>query len=208
MDREKIAIVILAAGASKRFGSRKLLSQLKGKPLISYVLNEFCIESYGKKILVVNPYFPLDIVKCERFKILINNNYENGLATSLIIAVNEVLSKGYDGFFILLGDMPFLMETDVERLLKVIQKDPNCIIAFRYNGIKGFPTYVPKRYFDRVLSLKGDRGIKQLIAAQEVKVRYLEGSWRHIFDVDTPEDLKEAEKFLENPQRIDETTLG
>ncbi|OAA28442.1 hypothetical protein AT15_04370 [Kosmotoga arenicorallina S304] len=203
MNREEIAIVILAAGGSKRFGGNKLYSPLMGKSLISYVLDEFCIEDFGEKLLVVNPDFPVKDVECQNINIIINDDYQKGLSTSLVLATKEAISRKQKGLFISLGDMPFITREDLESLFRAVQDYPDCIIAYSYNEVKGFPTYVPGKYFDRLLKLRGDKGIKQLIATKEVKVKYLQGCWRNTFDIDTPGDIEEAEKLLDNLKKLD-----
>ncbi|AKI96692.1 nucleotidyltransferase family protein [Kosmotoga pacifica] len=197
MNKGNIGIVVLSAGESSRFGSEKLLFSIKGKPLIAYVLDEFRDSKFEPRFFVVKPGFPLDKIDSYNYVVLINDDFKSGLSASLRLAIKEAVKEGLDGVFILLGDMPFLKKADLETLSRSISQKRDCIITFRYRKKKGFPTYIPAKYFNDVLSLTGDRGVGQLIESGTACTYFLDGEWRHSFDIDSSEDVEEAQKYLE-----------
>ncbi|MRR13826.1 4-diphosphocytidyl-2C-methyl-D-erythritol kinase, partial [bacterium] len=52
---EKISAVLLAAGASKRFGSPKMLVQVGGEPLIRRVARSFVEAGFAEVAVVLAP---------------------------------------------------------------------------------------------------------------------------------------------------------
>ncbi|KAF2955229.1 nucleotidyltransferase family protein [Marinitoga sp. 38H-ov] len=155
----KILGVILAAGLSSRFKGNKLLFNYNGKPLLQWTID--LLNSYNfDKIIVVNDKWKNNFELYD-FKIVINNDYINGISSSVKTAIKYALKNSYDYVLIFLGDMPLVKKEIVDMILNV--KSNKLIIAPYYNNKKGFPTLVKKELFEDILNLEGDSGIKQII---------------------------------------------
>jgi molybdenum cofactor cytidylyltransferase len=63
--------------------------------------------------------------------------------------------------------------------------------ASRYAGKNGVPAFFPKKYFDKLMELKGDAGARELLA--EARYEELENGE---LDVDTVEDLKRVRELF------------
>jgi len=59
--------------------------------------------------------------------------------------------------------------------------------ASRYAGRNGVPAFFPKKYFDKLMELKGDAGARSLLAMAPYQ-----GLENGELDVDTLEDLERA----------------
>ncbi len=177
-----ILSAILAAGQSKRFGSQKLIYPYKGKPLLQWTVDTVSnLETRG--VIVISGNEDFSSINFRNLKVLINKKAELGLSESIKMALIE--AKDEDGILIFLGDMP---EISLNLAKKVFEMADEKIVFPTYNGIKGFPVYIPLKYFDEAMKTKGDKGLRNLIISKSDVVTFDWGS-SCVFDVDFFEDI-------------------
>ena len=179
-------VYVLAAGSSKRFGRDKLLEEIDGMRMIDRVIH--LAKAAGDPTLIVRPGFP-DL----NVRTLVNSNHEEGLASSVRLAVEDAKKRGCKTVVFFLGDMPFISEETVRLVLERAEKSKKLIVFPERAGKKGFPTVVKEGAFKFLEELKGDEGFRRVIKnhpeiCESVEV---EDEWC-VFDVDTPADLKRA----------------
>ena len=99
----RIAAVILAAGASTRFGSPKQLARIGDRTMLGSVIDTAREANLAPILVVVSPGIPLppDVVP------IVNAQPEAGLSRSLRMGI-AALSPDVDAAVILLGDQPTL----------------------------------------------------------------------------------------------------
>jgi len=178
-----ILAAILAAGKSTRFGVQKLTQNYHGKLLLQWpidILKKIQVD----RILVVSKKLNLSSIDLDNFKVVVNENADMGLSTSVKLALSMV--RNHEGVLFLLGDMPKI-STDLVK--KVISMDRTKITFPFHDDVKGFPVYLPSRYFEEVTSLSGDVGLRMIIAKHPNEVASFDGGKECIFDVDTPQDI-------------------
>lgn len=185
-----IAAIVLAAGRSCRMPSNKLLAPIGGKPVIRQTVEAAC-ASRAKAVIVVTGHqaaavrealagLPVTIVE--------NVCFAEGLSTSLICGV-KALPPGCEGFAVLLGDMPFVPPSVIDRMIGAFVFRPGIVVPV-HGGRRGNPVLWPATLTGEFLSLTGDRGAKQLMALHGDLVYELEVNSGAIFtDLDTPEDF-------------------
>ena len=178
-----IFIAILAAGRSTRFGSQKLVQSYHGKLLLQWPIDVLRKIS-AEKLLVVSKTLDVSLFDLDGFKLIINEKPEYGISSSVKLAVSA--AKGHEGILLLLGDMPKI-STDLVK--QVISMDRKRIVFPSHDGIKGFPVYLPSKYFEEAMSLSGDVGLRKIIAKHTNDVATFDGGEECIFDVDTPQDI-------------------
>jgi len=98
---ERVGAVILAAGEAKRFGSNKLMAELDGRPLISWVLDAV---SHLDRALIVGKYAREIIEAFPREVSIYNPFYLEGMSTSVKLGVRFFQDKEWILF--VPGDMP------------------------------------------------------------------------------------------------------
>ena len=115
-----IAAVLLAAGASNRFGEKnKLLSDLGGKPLIRRVAE--AIVCSGVEVVVVTGCDRLLIERALEglpLRFAHNLNWESGMGASIAVGV-MALGQQVQGAFVVPGDLPFLTSDLIKDLRAV-----------------------------------------------------------------------------------------
>lgn len=187
----KIGVVILAAGEGKRFGGNKLLSKIKGKPIISYVIENF--KDFDK-IVIAGKYAKelLDFLADEI--VVYNPNWTEGISSSVKLGLR--FYKDYDGVLIVLGDMPLVTKEDISRIISSFNEACDAVVP-TYRGQWGNPVLLSKKLFDKLMEIKGDIGARQIIKNNpNLKICEVECGIGVIVDIDTVEDLQKIEKFM------------
>jgi molybdenum cofactor cytidylyltransferase len=184
-------VVVLAAGASRRFGSPKQLVRFDGQPLILRALTQ-ATELAASAVSVVLGAHAADITLIlppSAAITVINREWEEGIASSIRAAVQH-LPGSCDGVMLMLADQPLVSSPTLERIAATWRKTPRSIVASVYNGVVGVPAIFPRWCFSDLMALRGDQGARLLIN------RFGD----HVVRVDNPEaavDIDYAEDLLE-----------
>ena len=191
-----IAAVLLAAGASKRFGKdNKLLSDLGGEPLIRRVAE--AVVCSGVEVVVVTGCDRLVIEKALEglpLRFAHNLNWESGMGSSIAVGV-MALGQQVEGAFVIPGDLPFLTSDLIKDLTAAFMESRGALITFpaTWSGEQRNPVLWPRRYFASLALLSGSQGAKHLLQncldSQKQALVLDEGAF---IDVDAPEDLEAA----------------
>lgn len=183
--------IILAAGASSRFGSPKQLVRFEGQSLLARVISR-ATELLGPAVSVVLGAHAAEIaatVPPGSASILVNRDWQEGIASSIRTAVLR-LPGACDGVLMLLADQPLVAAQTLERLATAWRRQPRHIIASRYGSVTGVPAIFPRRCFGDLVALRGDQGARILIHRYADYVIALAHPDAAI-DIDYPEDLLE-----------------
>lgn len=185
----KLHTVVLAAGASTRFGSPKQLIRFQGQTLLQRVLASASEISASHVTLVLGAHAAeiVATLPSGQATVLINREWQEGIASSLRAAV-RALPGACDAVLILLGDQPLVSAAGLERLAAAYRRNPRQVIASRYNGITGVPAIFPRWCFNDLCELRGDQGARALITRYSDHVIGLAHPEAAV-DIDEPEDL-------------------
>lgn len=186
-----LAVALLAAGRSTRFGTAdKLGALLGGRPLLAWAAQAGCAIEAEWRFVVAGPDMRTDVPGYER---LINAQPEQGLASSLRMAAGAAAEVGAGALLILLADMPFLEAEHLRRLVDVHREEPACaVFSVLPEGVPQPPALFPAELFGALRALEGDKGARGLAAG----ARLVEAGESSLFDVDTAEDLERARLLL------------
>lgn len=190
MRTERIAAVLLAAGASSRFGKDdKLMADLRGKPVVAHVLEAVASMAFAELIAVARPIEQAPVIhrKLERrgYTILINDRPEDGISGSIVRAVEHVMPlRQCRGILICLGDMPDVPQTHYNRIC-LAAEDIRSVVASTDGFSPSPPAFIGRKHFPELLALRGDQGARALLS-HGVQIETMGACLR---DIDTPEDL-------------------
>ena len=183
--------LILAAGGGSRFGGRKQLAELDGRPLLEHAIDAMREVPAIERILVVLGSSAEEIsrrVNLEGVETVVCEEWEEGIAASLRAGV-EALSD-CESIVLTLGDQPFITP---QVIAAIADYAPSPAPAARatYEGRPGHPVLIKRELYGQVLALRGDEGARDLLAAAGA----LELEAAHLCsprDIDTPADLERA----------------
>ncbi len=202
MKVKPTAGIILAAGASTRFGEPKQLLRLGDKCLLEWVLDA-ALKSELNTIVLVLGYAHQKILqilgqKLQHPKLLvaINPQYEKGQSLSLLTGLSKI-KDDYPAVMFLLGDQPLLNTKIINVLLERFWADEKDICVPIYRGKRKTPTIFRRRLYTQLMDIKGDMGARQLIDDNPDRVLAVEiENPNCFFDVDTRQDFANLKKVL------------
>ena len=187
----RIAAVVLAAGLSSRMGTNKLLQEWRGKPLLRWTV-EAAIEGDAQPVIVVigNDASRVEAaLKGIDVSFVHNPNYREGLSASLKAGI-EAVPESADGALVLLGDMPEVDATLINRMVAAFSPPDGRSICVAIHGNKrGNPVLWARSFFPEIETLSGDEGAKRLFARHEDMLCEVEAGSAVLRDIDTPEAL-------------------
>ncbi len=201
---ERVAGILLAAGASTRMGKTKQLLPLGGKTLIERVLIEALTSELDKVVLVLG-YQAGDIKKIitppfpqPKLSIIENRQFKQGISSSIIAGLSEI-ENTHDHAMILLGDMPFIDRDLINLLLRRYLQSGLPIGAIKGKERPAHPMIFSRELYPELLILRGDVGARALFTKYKDQVCLIEPEGPYDGrDIDTPEDYAGFQISLKN----------
>lgn len=178
------AIILMAAGIGRRFGSNKLLAPFRGRPLWEYAW-ERAVEAkkeLGIKVLMVSGYQPLlqapeVIPVCNDLPLL-------GASHTVRLGVKEAEKLGMQYAVFMVSDQPMLKTSSLKRLIEA--REPGKIVCLSKDGRAGNPVVFHRDFFPELLALTGDRGGKMVMHCHMDAVKWVEADeMSELTDIDT-----------------------
>jgi len=188
----RIAAVVLAAGTSSRMGRNKLIELVRGKPLVRQAVDA-ALASRLNPVLVVTGHEADKIsvtLNGAPVTIVHNDKFSEGLSASIRAGIAAV-PEDCEGAMILLGDMPDISPALIDRLIAAF--DPaggHAICVATAGDRRGHPVLWARPFFPEMMSLKGDKGARDLFEAHAHQMIEIDaGDDAPVADIDTPEAL-------------------
>ena len=178
------AIILMAAGIGRRFGSNKLLAPFRGRPLWEYAW-ERAVEAkkeLGIQVLMVSGYQPLlqapeVIPVCNDLPLL-------GASHTVRLGVKEAEGLGMQYAVFMVSDQPMLKTSSLKRLIEA--REPGKIVCLSKDGRAGNPVVFHRDFFPELLALTGDRGGKMVMHRHMDAVKWVEADeMSELTDIDT-----------------------
>jgi molybdenum cofactor cytidylyltransferase len=177
------AAVILAAGASTRFGSPKQQAPVGDQTMLEAVVGLARRAGLEPVIAVV----PSWLVTPSGVVAVVNDEPEAGLSRSLRFGLAAVPAEVASAV-ILLGDQPTVPAVMVAALLAEAAKTQRPVVAAHAHGRLGPPVLLARQAFALADQATGDEGLRRILEAHADVVATVEVG-EHAPDVDTPADL-------------------
>ncbi|MDP5277765.1 nucleotidyltransferase family protein [Sphingomonas sp. DG1-23] len=185
---ERTALILLAAGRSRRFDGDKLAEPFLDKPLAYHVVTALENVPFLTRIAVVSDT-SLDFAALG-YRVEENPDPSLGQARSLCHGVTIAREAGAEAVLVALADMPRVTATHVYRMFDAA--DGAGTIVASSDGVQPRPPALFGRdLFDDLLDLKGDEGARELIK----RGHHVVTSPAELVDVDTRADLEELRQL-------------
>lgn len=186
------AVLVLAAGGSRRLGRPKQLVDVRGRPLLERVIEEVRAWPVERVAVVIGAYED-DVLSGVDFGdalVVVNPEWEEGIASSLRVGLDAVGRDAHtERVFIALGDQPGIPEQVPAGLVEEMDRSgkPAAVPKYRYQ--RGNPVLVSRFLWPRLMSLEGDAGAARLLQAHPEWVQEVRFDHPVPRDVDTQEDV-------------------
>jgi len=188
MDHSRrILAAVLAAGASSRFeGGAKQLVMVGGRPMVDVAARAAIDAERFVDVIVVAGAVELGSSLSVPARIVGNDRWAEGQATSLAVAIAEARRLGVDAVVVGLADQPGITAADWRAVADAQLPEP--VVVATHAGIRGNPVRLDASIWDELPST-GDAGARVLMARRPDLVGEVAcpGDPR---DVDTREDLE------------------
>lgn len=177
--------IILAAGASRRFGSCKLLLEVEGKTLLQHCVDKLKAASLPAPIIVSGAWHQQLQQRHPTLTLLENPDWPAGMGNSLAFATRQ-LSQQCDAAMVVLADQCAVTTEDLIKLVRIYRQQ-SAIVCSYYDSRRGAPAIFPRRTFSELAQLDGDQGARTLLRSQRdniIAVPLAHGA----IDIDTRDD--------------------
>jgi len=204
----RVSGVLLAAGASSRFGSPKMLAPVppEGIPLLRRVLETWLGSGFDEVIVVMGN--DADAIRgtieenllrkvtggesaAAAVRFVENPKWEAGMFSSVQAGLAATAARSTH-IALSPADLPFLSKESLRRVLSAVSLDAggSSLVVPTHAGRRGHPLLIPAALRSRLLTWPESARLNQLFEEPDVTVHYLEGFDETILrDVDTPSDL-------------------
>lgn len=190
---ERIVAIVLAAGAARRFGGRKQLAPLAGRPLLEHALAAAAAGPAAATVVVLGAHAEeieagvelgaATVVRCP--------DWERGQGASLRAGL-AALGPEVGAALVTLGDVPFVPPAASRRLLAA-RRPGLAAVRAAYAGNPGHPVLIERPLFAPLLAAPPDANPAALL--REAGIETVEcGDLGDPADVDTPEQLAALER--------------
>lgn len=188
---------MLAAGAGRRFGGRKLTATFEGRPLIAGALDA-AFAAPARGVILATDGDP-DLATIARnqaravgrqadLAIVVVSGAAEGMGASLRAAA-LALPTDADGAFVFLGDMPRVPHAVLAPLAAAIEAGAPAAAPV-FAGQRGNPVVLGRALFGDVAALRGDVGARPILQGLGAALAQVEAPDDGVlFDVDVREDL-------------------
>ena len=165
---DDLLIAILAAGASRRLGQPKQLVMIDGETLLRRQCRMALEAQVGEVVVILGCHADrcsaaiADLPLSTR----LNEDWSEGLASSIRIATRAAIEANAAGLLILHGDQYRLTSQDLQKLHAAwsLSKSLSACRS-RHEDYAGPPVILPASCFNDALNLQGDEGARRLLKA-------------------------------------------
>jgi molybdenum cofactor cytidylyltransferase len=185
----RVTAVVLAAGESARMGQSKQLLPWGDTTILGQVLTNLQASAVNE-IVVVSGYEQQRVARVAAeagVKAVYNPDYEAGeMLSSLQVAVSQ-LPLNREAVLVMLADQPMVGPEIINRLLEEYWQGGGELIAPTYQGHRGNPVLIGRRYFAELLALPRGEAPRTLLRAHDGAVSLVPvDSPGILHDLDTP----------------------
>ncbi len=190
-NRKTVCAIILAAGASTRMKTQKMLLPFNGKTIIENVVDK-ALKITDWVVVVLGSHKEQVAGKISDRNILttVNENYSTGMLSSVICGFSALPAET-KAALIFLGDQPQIPVQAAEMVIDEWEKSGKGIVIPVFNRKRGHPVLIETRFKPEIEKLDPEKGLRLLSQKFENEVYEVNTGIPEILrDIDTPEDYE------------------
>jgi molybdenum cofactor cytidylyltransferase len=183
-----VAAVVLAAGASTRMGTQKLLLTLEDEPLVRRTVRQICDAAFDDVLVVVGFEHEKVLAALDGLPIrhALNAEYATGMGSSFRTAVEHLPSA--DAAMFALADQPFVTAREYRLLLDAYRTQRPPIVSVRYGDVTAPPHLFDRSLFAELAALQ--HGARSVLQRHATEMFVLQFPRELLEDIDTPDDYE------------------
>jgi len=200
---KNIAIVILAAGGSSRFGRPKQLLDWGGAPLVAHAADVALDAGLGPVVVVLGcqAQAARAALGARPVQVAMNWRWEEGLSTSVQVGL-AALPPETDAAILMQCDQPLLTAELLRALTARCEETGAAIVHPVHAGRRGTPTLFARSLFPELAAVTGDLGGRAVIAHHPDAVAAVEVAEPDVLaDIDVPEDYERLLRMASGQRR-------
>jgi len=188
----RVAAIVLAAGEARRYGSQKLLTPLRGRPLLQHAVEAANASSLSPVLVVLGA--DADEIASRlvlgRARVVRNPDFASGQASSLRAGIAAARRDDVSAVVIVLGDQPLVTAALLDGLVSRQREAASAAVVCVQDGRRSPPTVLHRDLFAEIEKLRGDVGAREILARRsDVASLEVGREQARLDDIDTPGDL-------------------
>lgn len=186
-----VSAVVLAAGASTRMGTQKLMLPLGSEAIVRRTVRQVC-EAGFDEVLVIVGYAHERIVAALHglpVRCAVNTAFATGMGSSFRTAV-DALGDDTTAAMFALADQPFLAPHDYRSLLDTFRLQAPLIVGSRFGDVTAPPHLFDRSLFPELAALQ--HGARSVLERHADRMVVLHFPSDRLMDIDTPDDYERA----------------
>jgi molybdenum cofactor cytidylyltransferase len=185
-----VSAVVLAAGASTRMGTQKLLLPLGGEPLVRRTVRQVSEAGFDDVLVILGNEHEktLDALDGLAVRHAVNAEYASGMGSSFRTAVEHL--AGSNAAMFALADQPFVTSHEYRSLLDAYRQHAPAIVSVRYGAVMAPPHLFEREFFPELAQLQ--HGARSVLLRHAERAMILRFPPDLLVDIDTPEDYELA----------------
>lgn len=193
----QVAGVLLAAGDGSRLGIPKALVELYGQSLPERGVRTLSMGGCSPVLVVLGAAATEVVTRCDLGEaiVVMNEHWSEGMGSSVRAGLAEADRASSPAALVMPADQPFVTPQLIERLIATWRDGALAAVA-SYSGEPGTPVLLDRSLWPRAVSaavrdvgarafLRSNPELVTLVACDDVG---------EAFDIDTPEDLRQAQQ--------------
>jgi molybdenum cofactor cytidylyltransferase len=189
-----VSAVVLAAGASTRMGTQKLLLPLGGEPLLRRSVRVVCDAGFDDVLVVLGSEHDRTGKALEGLPVrsVVNEDFASGMGSSFRTAVEHL--PGSEAAMFALADQPFVTSAEYRAVLDAYRQGGSPIVSVRYGDVMAPPHLFARGLFPELAVL--EHGARPVLLRHRDETTVLTFPADLLADVDTPEDYELVKRRL------------
>lgn len=186
--------VVLAAGASTRMGTQKLLLPFGDEPLVRRAVRQVCAAGFDNVLVVLGSEHDATLAALEGLPVrhAVNLQFASGMGSSFRTAI-EHLSDSAAAMFAL-ADQPFVTTQEYRAVLDAYRQHTPGIVSVRYGDVMAPPHLFEREFFPELAALQ--HGARSVLERHLDRTLVLPFPPELLVDIDTPDDYELARRRL------------
>jgi CTP:molybdopterin cytidylyltransferase MocA len=190
--------LVLAAGRSTRMGRPKQLVELGGRPLLEHAVAAMVAAPLDRVVVALGAHAcrVRDGADLHGAEVFVAAGWREGMGRVLAEAAGAY-GPDADALVVALGDQPLLTPEAIALLVDAWEGGAGPVVRATYGGRPGHPVLFARPALDRLATLHGDEGARDLLRDHPGWIRAVElGSTGNDMDVDDEPGLARARALL------------